>query len=183
MLARSTETGATSSSQSGNVSCLNVWLVRDVQARRHCSIDNTQPNRSQHIPFTSSTHFILPSLPSTLYAPSLPRRRAAEKGNRNGTNVKSFGPRGRSCHPSESDPFLKGGSSRSLSLADAIGRFAFPPRSHSSTSHLRTLCRKFVYSFLSVSVFHFRKVILSTRLARSYILLLIERETCFISII
>ena len=40
-----------------------VSLSRRVQARRHCSINNTQPNRSQHIPFISSTHFILPPCP------------------------------------------------------------------------------------------------------------------------
>lgn len=50
-------------SQKMSAACWGLSLSRRVQARRHCSINNTQPNRSQHIPFISSTHFILPPCP------------------------------------------------------------------------------------------------------------------------
>ncbi|TGZ45760.1 hypothetical protein DBV15_09447 [Temnothorax longispinosus] len=43
------------------MSAASWGTLSGVQARRHCSINNTQPNRSQHILFTSSTHFIPPS--------------------------------------------------------------------------------------------------------------------------
>lgn len=49
--------------RSQRMSAASWGLSRRVQARRHCSINNTQPNRSQHIPFISSTHFILPPCP------------------------------------------------------------------------------------------------------------------------
>lgn len=50
--------------RSQGMSAASWGLSRRVQARRHCSINNTQPNRSQHIPFISSTHFILPPVPT-----------------------------------------------------------------------------------------------------------------------
>lgn len=53
--------------RSQRMSAASWGLSRRVQARRHCSINNTQPNRSQHIPFISSTHFILPPRPSPKY--------------------------------------------------------------------------------------------------------------------
>lgn len=40
------------------MSAASWGTLSEEQARRHCSINNTQPNRSQHILFTSSTHFI-----------------------------------------------------------------------------------------------------------------------------
>lgn len=53
--------------RSQRMSAASWGLSRRVQARRHCSINNTQPNRSQHIPFISSTHFILPPRPPPKY--------------------------------------------------------------------------------------------------------------------
>ncbi|EFN63800.1 hypothetical protein EAG_10138 [Camponotus floridanus] len=42
------------------MSAASWGTLSEEQARRHCSINNTQPNRSQHILFTSSTHFMSP---------------------------------------------------------------------------------------------------------------------------
>ncbi|KAL6260636.1 hypothetical protein P5V15_008156 [Pogonomyrmex californicus] len=87
-----------------------------VQARRYCSINNTQPNRSQHIPFTSSTHFIL--LLCAFFAAC-----DGGKGNRNRTNIHLIC--GRSCH-SNWTPIPREKFSRSPANQGATRRYRYP---------------------------------------------------------
>lgn len=105
-------------------------LPRRAQARRHCSIDNAQPNSSQHIPFISSTHFILPPVPTPVIVRVERGRSDTERARRQRSVHSSYG---RSRHPSFVKPlpfFRSKGTSSNFSSV--------------YKTHLR--CRSFEYS-------------------------------------
>lgn len=87
------------------------------KTRLHCSINNTHsPNRSQHILFTSSTHFI----PRVSSVRARARDPPAERGNRNRVYVKSIWSAEEAVTFCEAEPPLFGGDFRDRSLPDRL---------------------------------------------------------------